>query len=138
MVSLTLLVAEDICMSENFHGSCPDRSVIVIQSASFGRMKLGRCIEVDVGYMGCENDVLFLADRWCSGHRKCTIIVPNEDLQVANTECNIRGLSPYLELNYECVIGKKLHLCLHHLSYTSYYIQRLISEDANFLTCKLW
>ncbi|KAK2156097.1 hypothetical protein LSH36_222g04007 [Paralvinella palmiformis] len=94
---------EEVCVSESFHGSCPDRNVIVMQSALYGRMKLGRCMEVDLGYLGCENDVLFLADRWCSGHQKCTITVPNEDLLAANIECNIRGLSPYLELNYECV-----------------------------------
>ena len=77
-----------------------------MESALYGRMKLGKCIDVDAGYMGCQNDVLYLADRWCSGRQECTIVVPNQDLIAANTECNIKGFTRYMEVDYSCVTSK--------------------------------
>ena len=56
--------------------------------------------------MGCQNDVLYLVDRWCSGRQECSMFVPNEDLRRANTDCNVRGLTPYMEVEYSCVTSK--------------------------------
>jgi hypothetical protein len=79
----------------------------VAESAWYGSMNLGRCLELDMGYLGCKNDVLYLIDRWCSDRQECDVYVPNDGLKLANTECDVRGLAPYLEIEYNCVTGKK-------------------------------
>jgi hypothetical protein len=77
-----------------------------MQSALYGQMQLGKCIELDLGYLGCQNDVLYLADRWCSGRQSCDVYVPNDDLKAANQECNVRGLTLFMEVEYSCVTSK--------------------------------
>ena len=77
-----------------------------MELALYGRMKLGKCIEVDAGYIGCQNDILYLADRWCSGRQECNIFVPNQDIKAANTACNIKGFTRYMEVEYSCVTRK--------------------------------
>ncbi len=76
-----------------------------MESALYGRMRLGECIEVDLGFLGCQNDVLHLMDQWCSGNTECSVDIPNQDLNTANSECNVRGLIPYLEVEFHCVQG---------------------------------
>ena len=68
-------------------------------------MRIGKCVQNDLGYLGCQNDVLNLADLWCSGLQHCTVQVTNEDLDQANTAC-IADLNSYLEVDYSCVPGK--------------------------------
>lgn len=77
-----------------------------MESAFYGQMRLGSCLEVDVGYLGCQNDVLQLVDIWCSGREMCEVSVPNEDLNDANKACTVRGLPLFLEVEYSCVTGK--------------------------------
>jgi len=62
--------------------------VIMIDRAAYGRMRLGRCVETDMGHVtrtqgsrdtadmghvGCQSDVLVTADRRCSGRTSCEI-----------------------------------------------------------------
>ncbi|KAK2139460.1 hypothetical protein LSH36_1776g00007 [Paralvinella palmiformis] len=77
---------QEVCNAEQLKARCPEDSAIVIKSAVYGRMKLGRCLEVDAGYLGCQNDVLWLADRWCSGRQLCDVYVPNDELKQANDD----------------------------------------------------
>ena len=74
------------------------------ESAEFGRMEAGKCIDPDSGELGCTNDILFLADRWCSGRRECEFTSPNKDIMEANTECGSRDLM-YLRVTYSCYKG---------------------------------
>ena len=39
----------EYCMLETFHARCKDNEVIVIQSATYGRMKIGKCVKEDLG-----------------------------------------------------------------------------------------
>ena len=48
---------DDFCENESFRAQCRDDEVIVMKSASYGRMKLSRCIDRDYGYVGCSADV---------------------------------------------------------------------------------
>ena len=73
-------------------------------------------MEADFGYLGCENDVMFLADKWCSGRLNCDISLPNQDLDDANQECNVRGLNSYMEIEYDCVAS--MYALLIHLAHT--------------------
>ena len=100
---------QEVCNAEQLKARCPEDSAIVIKSAVYGRMKLGRCLEVDAGYLGCQNDVLWLADRWCSGRQLCDVYVPNDELKQANDDCQLRGFSLFLEVEYHCVRSKLLN-----------------------------
>ena len=72
-------------------------------SAMYGRMRIGRCVESDLGYLGCSSDILDLADRKCSGKKTCEIRIPDGDLDKVNT-C-YKELKVYLEASYRCVRG---------------------------------
>lgn len=98
--------AREYCQSETFKATCWTNEVVVMESAHYGRMHLGRCVEADLGYIGCSNSVLHLADKWCSGKRSCEIQVPNSDLD--NTQPCFKELKTFLETDYKCVRGKSL------------------------------
>ncbi|KAK2143453.1 hypothetical protein LSH36_839g03051 [Paralvinella palmiformis] len=54
--------------------------------------------------MGCTNDVLPALDRWCSGRRDCSFLVPNDELEKANQNC-LKILKMYLQVDYTCYKG---------------------------------
>ena len=54
---------------------CKADEVVVVQSAFYGRMRLGRCVRMNMGYIGCEANALDVADQKCSGRQKCEIKV---------------------------------------------------------------
>ena len=72
-------------------------------SAKFGRMEFTRCTIVQ-DFIGCENDVLFLMDKWCSGRSRCHTIIPNDDLIASNIAC-LPYLRMYLRMQYSCLKG---------------------------------
>ena len=94
----------DYCDTETFQASCssPDE-VVMIERASYGRMRLGRCVETDMGYVGCQADVLQTADRRCSGRISCQVRVPDAELE--KTRPCLRELKTYLEITYRCLTG---------------------------------
>ena len=56
-----------------------------------------------MGHLGCQADVLDLADRRCSGRRRCLIRVPDAELE-SRQPC-LRELKTYLFASYRCVHG---------------------------------
>lgn len=99
----------EYCDTEVFRAECPEGDVILLESALYGRMRLGRCVEVDVaGYVGCSRDVLRLADRRCSARRVCEIRIP--DAEFESTGPCLKELKTYLEVAYSCVAGKRIIL----------------------------
>ena len=92
------------CQWETFQASCtsPDH-VIVMQRAQYGRMRRGRCVKRDFGYIGCAANVLSLADQLCSGRTKCNV-------PVYGTFGHLRPcseLESYFEATFACVEGTK-------------------------------
>jgi Galactose binding lectin domain len=85
--------------------------VIVVTAARYGRMRLGRCVEQELGYLGCWRDVLPVADRRCSGRRKCELRVPDAELEA--TQPCLRELKNYLEASYVCIPGTYQSAVLH-------------------------
>jgi len=97
----------------------------MIERAAYGRMRLGRCVETDMGHVGlrvgtdmghvglcletdmghvgCQSDVLATADRRCSGRTSCEIRVPDAELE--KTGPCLRELKTYLEITYRCLTG---------------------------------
>ena len=39
--------AVEVCQTETFQASCPDDQVIIMTTAKYGRMRLGRCVQVN-------------------------------------------------------------------------------------------
>ena len=54
-------------MTEVFTPQCPEYDVIRIEQARYGRMRLGRCVTTDFGYVGCSADVKNIMESLCSG-----------------------------------------------------------------------
>jgi len=84
---------------------CQIGHTIMMTSAEYGRMNVGRCIRKSEDLIGCSNNVLPLVDRWCSGRQECIIDVPTEELEAMNTQC-IKILIKYLQVTYTCLKGQ--------------------------------
>ena len=93
----------DYCDTETFRAECARDEVIVLRSARYGRMALGRCVETEMGHIGCHRDVMTLVDRRCSGRRRCELRIPDAELE--STQPCLRELKSYLEASYSCVPG---------------------------------
>ena len=99
------------CETETFEASCPETETVLISSARYGRMHLGRCIETDLGYVGCSVDVLSYVSSECDGQSQCQVRVPAPGLDELQP-CP-RDLKVYLEVAYECLAsqtGNILHV----------------------------
>lgn len=101
-------VFTESCMMETFNASCPltPLSVLLLHSALYGRMRIGRCVTSGFGYIGCKTDVRQYLDSKCSGRRECQIALPDPIL-FKRQPCP-PDLTAYLEVTYACVPGKAL------------------------------
>lgn len=108
----TCYLLTEYCNMESFDATCPEGDVILMTHAQFGQMRLGRCIEVDLGYVGCYGDVLGLLDRTCSGKTSCSVAVGGRDM--ASTSNCAKSLMQYLEADYKCVKGNHCVLDSSH------------------------
>lgn len=97
---------DEYCDTEVLRAECADGEVLVMEKAHYGRMKIGRCVEIPMGNVGCFTDVLRLADRRCSGRRVCELRVPDAEFE-ASHPC-LRELKTYLEASYTCIKGDGL------------------------------
>ena len=93
----------DYCSTESFHAHCPSGSVVLMTSARYGRMRLGRCVRVDFGFIGCSTDVIGILDRQCSGRTECRLRIP--DAEMDETRPCLNDLTRYLSATYLCVSG---------------------------------
>ncbi len=51
----------EFCQNEQFSGVCGENEVVIIESARYGRMQIGRCVKTDFGFIGCFNDILHVS-----------------------------------------------------------------------------
>ncbi len=83
----TLLIifsgVREFCQSEVFRASCWKNEVVVMETALYGRMKIGRCVESDLGYIGCSSDVLNYADRYVM----CQYVGKGEEFLTKSRNC---------------------------------------------------
>ena len=101
----------EYCQLETFSPRCRSQhDVIVIKSATFGRMRVGRCIDADSltgnlrDTLGCHADVFDYVSRQCSGKQRCDIVIPNRELYTSRPCSN--QLTMYLEASYSCLSGQ--------------------------------
>src|SRR6218665_2378595 len=90
-------------------------------SASYGRMRLGRCIRGDFN-LGCSNDVVTHFDALCTGRKFCDVSVRS---LVDMRPCQ-RDFASYLEAAFKCIAGqysstvKRCAVVLRLACWTSY------------------
>ena len=92
----------EYCEWETFNATCRDHQVVIVDTAKYGRMALGRCVTKDYGHIGCGMDVKTHFDRLCSGRRHC--VVPVNSL-LDSGSCP-KDLKAYLTVAFKCVHGK--------------------------------
>lgn len=109
-------------MSEPFQPRCLKTAVPLMKSATYGRMRIGRCITAkeveaqrlavgdDPRYLGCSETVLSILDRKCSGKTECDVRVI--DMALEDVEPCFPGLSGYLEVSYDCISSRQLYLTI--------------------------
>ena len=103
-------LSTEYCEGETLSILCGQSETIRINTALYGRMQLGRCVKVDLGYLGCQTDVLSIMDRLCSGRTSCQIDTVNRGIFNVNVPCS--ELQVYLHVEYACVPGILTHLQL--------------------------
>ena len=62
-LSSCFVAPQELCQTETFTPSCPQNQVVVLTEARFGRLRRGRCVEVDYGNLGCNASVIDLVSR---------------------------------------------------------------------------
>ena len=98
-----------MCNADWFEPNCSQNEIILIHFAKYGRLKLGKCLHNDLGYLGCHSNVLSQFDATCSGKQSCRIQVVDKNI---NTDGGcMQGLLQYLEISYTCVQGNNIY-CL--------------------------
>ena len=101
--------AEEYCQFDTFNVTCPPGQVIVMNEAQYGRLRIGRCMSRDYGFLGCTADVIDVLDRTCSGRRRCLLPVPH--IRQLVQPCP-KDLTSYLEAGYHCEKGS-IRLFIH-------------------------
>ncbi len=98
-------IVTQTCYQGTFHPQCQSGNVILINSARYGRMKLGQCIETDV-LLGCSADAMPLIDKECSGLPTCQILVENSNDYLKDINQCPKDMMAYLEVDYTCLTGQ--------------------------------
>lgn len=103
MCTCVLAECHEYCQFETFNASCSgEDQVVLMEEARYGRLRLGRCVTHDYGFLGCSSSVLDLLDRTCSGRRWCQFEIPL--LRDLVHPCP-KDLTCYLEATFRCVTG---------------------------------
>ena len=105
LVFVSVATQKQYCAFESFNATCRLDEVILMESAQYGRMRLGRCVKKIIGkeYVGCSEDVLSVLDDKCSGRRHCVVSVGAQELRDTNP-CP-GEVTWHLEASYTCVKG---------------------------------
>ena len=97
----------DYCAFEYFNVTCrmPDE-LLYIRSARYGRMRIGgRCVKVDLGFVGCAVDVSHVISARCTGRPHCAMAVGDAELRMRRP-CPT-DVTWYLEVSHMCVKGNR-------------------------------
>jgi len=109
-VSFDVVEIREYCNIEKFNASCEVDSVIMMNYAFYGRQRVGRCVK-DLDTRGtCGVDVLAVTDSRCSGRRRCTIRLPDDEMYAMNA---CRESVSHLYAAYSCIPGITINNSSH-------------------------
>ena len=83
-----------------------------MQTAVYGRMRKGRCVQYDI-QLGCSADVRGVLDSKCSGRRQCNVKINDDFMELSSCPRELRG---YLEATYSCRKCECKRGCTRNLS----------------------
>ena len=93
----------EYCQFEAFNASCTGvDEVVLMEEARYGRLRLGRCVTRDYGFIGCTANVVDLLDTACTGRTWCEVPVPSLRRRVQPCP---KDLTAYLDATYHCIDG---------------------------------
>ena len=92
----------DFCFLENFEARCPAGLQVSIIKAELGRMRLGKCITKDNGYVGCHDIVTEEVQMKCKGLETCIFHVSSLGPSVLSCPGNRMS---FLYVEHECLPG---------------------------------
>ena len=107
---LFVLGPVEVCERETFNPRCAENQVLVVKTAQYGRMSLGRCVTKDYGYVGCAVDVTRTLQVLCSGRGRCEVDGSHPALLDAKSTSCAKDFASYLSVTYSCVPGKTFFL----------------------------
>ena len=90
-------------MGDVFNATCGPQEIIMMTSATHGRMRSGKCIKMDYDKERCQKDAMKHLDDACSGRQTCSFQVAT--LRVMAQVCSA-DLTTYLDASYDCLKGK--------------------------------
>ena len=90
----------DYCDGETFEAKCKQDQFIIIKSALYGRMSVGRCVLKEYGYIGCQENVTYLVNKLCSGRNECRFEVTANEFE-GSKPCP-DGFDSYLQIEFTC------------------------------------
>lgn len=93
----------EYCLEQQLDTQCGSDEIIVVDSASYGRMRLNRCVHTDYGFIGCGTDVTDILVGKCSGRRRCRVV--NIGALFAVSRVCPSDLKSYLEASFSCIKG---------------------------------
>ena len=125
MVIFAGMGVQDYCEDETFEAKCEQDEVITIGSALYGRMRVGKCVREDYGYIGCYVDVTDLVNKRCSGGNECRLEVTDNEFEGIKP-CPDESKS-YLQIEYTCMKRKFwLHLRLRNVRNNGFSIYNIL------------
>ena len=89
---------------ELFNATCKATEVVVMDSARYGRMSVGRCVKKNYGYLGCAVDALAYLDSKCSGRHVCQFTIPDPVLH--DTQPCPGDFTSFLNARFHCEEGE--------------------------------
>ena len=111
----------EYCQWEAFEPKCEQDEVVIIKTAYYGRMKLGKCVAS--GVVGCFKEVTDLVGERCGGRRWCRLGVPDQGLD-STAPCEVE-LKSYLMVSHTCVKGASVWMFLTLFKLLSIYYSSL-------------
>ena len=102
------VVTVEVCSGKKFNASCTSGTVLMIDSAKYGRMKIGGKCRISTYNVGCSADVSSYVERHCAGRRNCEMPVSDDIRTFASDHhgCPSDQLG-YLRVAYYCLPGKQ-------------------------------
>jgi len=97
----------EVCSGETFDASCTSGTVLMIENAVYGRMRIGgKCGMTQTA--SCSGNVTPYVERHCAGRRRCDMPVSDGIRSWAseNQGCG-RDQLGYLRVTYYCLPGKR-------------------------------